>query len=288
MDGSMSSITLTEAAERLGVHYMTAYRYVRTGRLPARKVGREWQVDPVDVEHLRAAGGPGAEVVPVGRGRRRDRSSALVERLVRSDEAGAWTIVEEAVGGGMEPDRVYLDLLAPALGEVGDRWERGELSIAQEHQASALALRLIGRLGPRFARRGRKRGTIIVGAPPDDAHGLPSALISDLLRSHRFDVIDLGADVPIESWCSTCADVDHLAAIGLCASTPGNDAAIRDTIAALRSVTAAPIVLGGLGITDVTHAMALGASEYSDSFGAAVELLADQGPADHGSTRPAS
>ena len=32
-------VTLHEAAERLGVHYMTAYRYVRTGRLPAERDG---------------------------------------------------------------------------------------------------------------------------------------------------------------------------------------------------------------------------------------------------------
>ena len=31
--------TLPEVAEKLGVHYMTAYRYVRTGRLPARTRG---------------------------------------------------------------------------------------------------------------------------------------------------------------------------------------------------------------------------------------------------------
>ena len=31
-------LTLQEAADLLGVHYMTAYRYVRTGRLPARTV----------------------------------------------------------------------------------------------------------------------------------------------------------------------------------------------------------------------------------------------------------
>ena len=32
-----SLITLQEAADRLGVHYMTAYRYVRTGRMPATR-----------------------------------------------------------------------------------------------------------------------------------------------------------------------------------------------------------------------------------------------------------
>ena len=38
-------ISLQEAASRLGVHYMTAYRYVRTGRLPARRDGAQWFVD---------------------------------------------------------------------------------------------------------------------------------------------------------------------------------------------------------------------------------------------------
>ena len=37
---------LQEVADRLGVHYMTAYRYVRTGRLPATRIGAQWWVDP--------------------------------------------------------------------------------------------------------------------------------------------------------------------------------------------------------------------------------------------------
>ena len=44
-----SPITLQEAADRLGVHYMTAYRYVRTGRLPAQRSGSQWLVDPKDL-----------------------------------------------------------------------------------------------------------------------------------------------------------------------------------------------------------------------------------------------
>jgi len=49
-------MTLQEAAERLGVHYMTAYRYVRTGKLPAEKVGVHWMVDRTDVGVSASAG----------------------------------------------------------------------------------------------------------------------------------------------------------------------------------------------------------------------------------------
>ena len=48
-------ITLQEVAERLNVHYMTAYRYVRTGRLAARREGGHYQVSAAEVEKLRAA-----------------------------------------------------------------------------------------------------------------------------------------------------------------------------------------------------------------------------------------
>jgi excisionase family DNA binding protein len=43
---SATGISLRDAAERLGVHYMTAYRDVRTGRLPASRNGVRWRIDP--------------------------------------------------------------------------------------------------------------------------------------------------------------------------------------------------------------------------------------------------
>src|SRR6056297_2092647 len=44
MGATDDHISLQDAADELGVHYMTAYRYVRTGRLEAEKAGAVWQV----------------------------------------------------------------------------------------------------------------------------------------------------------------------------------------------------------------------------------------------------
>ena len=80
-------VTLHEAAERLGVHYMTAYRYVRTGRLPAERDGAHWLVDPIELERL------AAQPSPRHRGHARAGAPArLAARLVAGDEAGAWSI----------------------------------------------------------------------------------------------------------------------------------------------------------------------------------------------------
>ena len=46
-------LTLAEAADHLGVHYMTVYRYVRTGLLPATKFGGSWLISPTDLETVK-------------------------------------------------------------------------------------------------------------------------------------------------------------------------------------------------------------------------------------------
>jgi len=49
-------LSLQEAAELEGVHYMTVYRRVRTGRLAAVKVGSEWRVEAGDLPAAAAVG----------------------------------------------------------------------------------------------------------------------------------------------------------------------------------------------------------------------------------------
>jgi len=89
------SLTLPEVAEKLGVHYMTAYRYVRTGRLPARRIGSVWRIELSDIDKVRS--------LDSVTGRRRTTGvvparSQLEARLLASDEPGAWDVIETCLG----------------------------------------------------------------------------------------------------------------------------------------------------------------------------------------------
>jgi excisionase family DNA binding protein len=251
-------ITLQEVAERLNVHYMTAYRYVRTGRLSARREGGHYQVSAAEVEKLRRRQNRPR------RGRARSASRArLEERLVAGDEAGAWAVIEAALASGMEPKAVYLDLLGAALRSIGDRWAQGQLSVGDEHQASTVASRLIGRLGPLFARRGRKPGTVLVGSVAGETHALPSAILADILRGAGYEVIDLGANTPPVSFAEAARRAHRLLAVLIGATVAGLDRQLADTIAAIRAAQAdVPILLGG---ASVNRALAdrLGADGWS-------------------------
>jgi excisionase family DNA binding protein len=256
------ALTLQEAADELGVHYMTAYRYVRLGLLDATKQGGVWRVRPVDVEAFRK----GSQTSPVTAGEAAPWSERLESRLVAGDNTGAWGVIEQAMASGSELEEIYLNVLTPAMVSIGERWSVGELDIAIEHRASAMAMRLIGRIGPRFVRRGRSRGAVIIATPGGEHHALPVAMLSDLLRLEGWDVSDLGSNVPSASLVQIVRDTPDAVAIGLSVSSMESLAALREACSALRQ--AAPqllIVVGGRAIQGRDHAWALGAHDWAVS-----------------------
>jgi excisionase family DNA binding protein len=262
-------LSLPEAAARLGVHYMTAYRYVRTGRLSARQVGGEWRVKVRDLEAMRNPA-PRRAGRPLGPAATRNR---LIDRLVAGDEVGAWALIESAVVAGLDPVAAHLELLAPAMATVGDRWAEGTVSIDEEHQAAAVANRLIGRLGPRFVRAGRKLGTVVLAGAPDDHHSLPVSLAADVVRAAGYAVVDLGAAVPPAELARAIADVDRLVAVGICTSLTDNEAAVVAAVAAARAARPEALVLVGGVASDDALAAAAGADGHGADAAALVALL---------------
>ena len=271
-DVPTDAIGLRQAADLLGVHYMTAYRYVRSGRLPATKVGAEWQVDPADLARLRD------EPTPPRAGRsaspRAVHRERLERRLLAGDEAGAWGVVESALGSGATPAEVLTRMLSPALRSIGERWAGGELSIADEHRASAVAQRLIARMGPQFARRGRRRATVVLGSAPGDRHSLPTAILSDLLRGEGLEVVDLGADCPADSFADAARAVGGPCAVGVCVTAPEVLEHTAELVAELRRAgVQCPIVVGGGAVTDAELAARLGADLWAGPIDEVVALF---------------
>ncbi|BAN03260.1 cobalamin-dependent protein [Ilumatobacter coccineus] len=254
-----TTLTLHEAAEELGVHYMTAYRYVRLGLLDAEKVGGTWQVGSDAVERFR----DGEQNGPVERGTPAPWAERFEARLVAADGAGAWGVVEAALAAGADLDGLYLDVVAPAMVSIGERWETGELDVAVEHAASGIVTRIMGRLGHRFSRRGRSRGTVVLGAPADETHALPVAILGDLLRLRGWNVLDLGANTPSASFVYAAKAAD-VVAVGISVTNSESlDSAAAACAAMKEADPATKIIVGGRVVRDGEHAMSLGADGWA-------------------------
>jgi methanogenic corrinoid protein MtbC1 len=270
------SIPLSVVAERLGVHYMTAYRYVRLGVLAATQEQGRWMVRADD---LRAFLERRRETPPMP-GRRRagtprspGRLPVLLEgRLTAGDESGAWQLVEDSIARGAAVSDVFVGGLGAALRSIGDRWAAGTLSIAQEHEASRVASRLIARLGAQRPRRGRRLGTAVLAAPAGERHELPTAIVADLLRLEGLHVVDLGADTPADEVVGAVAAHDRVLGVGICITTPLSDderrRSVRADVLRVRRLVDCPVLVGGAALPDRPAAEALGANDWSaDAFG---------------------
>jgi methanogenic corrinoid protein MtbC1 len=121
-------------------------------------------------------------------------------------------------------------------------------------------MRIVGRIGPRFTRRGRSRGVVALGAPSGEFHALPVAMLGDLLRLRGWEVSDFGVDVPSESIAHVIRETNDLLAVGLSVMSSDNLPALAEACAAARSADRdVLVVVGGHAVLDDEQALALGA-----------------------------
>lgn len=274
MAATTTSLNLKQVARHLGVHYMTAYRYVRQGRLPAHQEGTVWFVEAADLERFVAGrdAAAGAAATPgsgsssaVGPTATVDWAERVRTQLVMGNEVEAWAVVERALASGTTAQRAFLDLLGCTVADVGEMVEAGEASTADLHIATVTAQRVAVRLGARFRRRRRSRGTVVLGAPPGELHDLPIAIIADLLRLDAFSVLELGADVPPEAFAVAAERAARPTVVGLGVTRIDHIDAAREVVAAVRAAAPdVPVLVGGQAVRSAEVAAVLGVDAWAD------------------------
>jgi MerR family transcriptional regulator, light-induced transcriptional regulator len=103
-------------------------------------------------------------------------------------------------------EKVCVEVIQLGLRTIGDKWYKNLASAQQEHFATALAHNRIqamiaGTPKPLFDK------TILIGCPAGELHTFPGLLLNLFLRRQGFNVIYLGADIPLEQLTET---VDQL------------------------------------------------------------------------------
>ena len=118
------------------------------------------------------------------------------------------------------PDVVCVELLQKGMADLGEGWYAGRVSIQQEHFASALAMRRLNALfavAPPPARPER----ILAACPPSEDHDMALLMASFILRWRGWEVIYLGANVPLETLDATLRSTAPSLALSVAQTLPG-------------------------------------------------------------------
>ena len=118
--------------------------------------------------------------------------------LLAGDSLGAERAVRAAMREGLSAAAIDIELITPALFMVGDKWATGEITVADEHLASEIVLRVMAlqREAGRTVRR-RHRHRVLLLAPEGERHVIGLNMACDLLLAAGYDTRLLGADVPL-------------------------------------------------------------------------------------------
>jgi methanogenic corrinoid protein MtbC1 len=147
--------------------------------------------------------------------------TALLDAVRRWDVDSLGSLVAQALAVH-GPERAFLEVLAPALVEVGTRWEAGELTVGQEHLASGVVRASLERLIADA--RPTVRGVAVLACAPGEQHEIGLLMLAVLLRADGWNVAYLGPDTPV---ADAVRVADALDAAALCFSVSDEERARR-------------------------------------------------------------
>jgi methanogenic corrinoid protein MtbC1 len=129
----------------------------------------------------------------------------LTDALDEYDEPRAQAVFDRLLSA-CSIDAVLRDAVLPFLHELGLRWERGEISVAQEHFASSV---IRGRLLGLARGWGAGSGPVaVLACPPGEEHDLGLLALGIVLHDRGWRIAYLGPDTPMETLAGAAARVD--------------------------------------------------------------------------------
>lgn len=196
-----------------------------------------------------------------------------LDRLTAGDLRGAVRVCTRLVDAGHPVDAIVADVLAPAQAEVGARWERAELTVAEEHSATAITDAALAALAQDLPEPPAAAQLLLV-CVEGEWHSLPARMTATRLEARGWPVRFLGASAPAEDIAAYADALCPLAAVISATMASFLPGAAR-TIAAVHRANVAALAGGAAFAGDATRADAVGADAWAADVDHADRRLAE-------------
>ncbi len=181
--------------------------------------------------------------------------SDLREAVLYFDPEEAAKLAQKALDNGVDPVTALEEGLAKPLREIGDRFGTGEAFIT-ELIAAAQAMEAGAEvLNKEITRRGatrKKVGTFLIGTVEGDIHSIGKNIVATMLSTAGFQVIDLGTDVPTQTFIDNVKKhrPDILGLSALMTTTMTKQREVIEALKAAGLRDGLKIIVGGAPVTE--------------------------------------
>lgn len=200
-----AKLTTKNVARLLNVSEATVKRWADDGVLASEKtVGGHRRFDIESIAQLRRERNPEGGAVPVAtvvQSAAKPLLSAddFLRLILAGDEVEAGAALVDAYLAHHSLDSIFENIVTQAMHELGDLWLKGSVTVADEHLATRVVLTALQKLRGVIVPHEPNGLTAICCGSEDDLHELPVHLVTLILESEGWNVIDLGANTPLFS-----------------------------------------------------------------------------------------
>jgi corrinoid protein of di/trimethylamine methyltransferase len=125
----------------------------------------------------------------------------LRDKLVALDFDGAKRAAQEALDAGISPQRIVTEGIGEGMNIVGKKFEQSEYFLSELIVAGEVAKEVTQLLQPHLkGTQLKKLGKVVIGTVRGDLHDIGKNIVAMMLETAGFEVVDLGSDVPAESF----------------------------------------------------------------------------------------
>ncbi len=181
-------------------------------------------------------------------------------------------LVQEALNEGSKAQDI-LQTMIGGMKIVGDKFSAGEIFVPEMLIAAKAMAKGVEVLKPHLAGGpSTSLGTCIIGTVEGDLHDIGKNLVTLMLGSAGFDMVDLGVDQKPEKFIEAIKNNKNVKLVACSALLTTTLPSLKNTVKAIRDsgLKGFKIIVGGAPVTQA-FATEIGADAYAPDAGAAAD-----------------
>jgi len=137
--------------------------------------------------------------------------NTVIEAILEGNKDESVQLAQRAITEKMDLNEVIEKGYIPGIQQVGQLWDEGEYFLPELITSAECMKAAMKLMKPELKKAQidvRSAGKIVIGTVEGDIHDIGKNLVASILSANGFEVVDLGADVKLETFIEKAAEVN--------------------------------------------------------------------------------
>ena len=198
----------------------------------------------------------------------------MADEVMKGNSDSVKVLVEKALSQDMSAEEILNSGLLEGMSIVSEKFKNNEIFIPEVLISAKAMSSGLEILKPLLAEAEvESKGKVVIGTVRGDLHDIGKNIVAMMLQGAGFDVVDLGADVPVEKFVEFVKK-ERADVVGMSALLTTTMISMKDTVEALENADLrenVKIIIGGAPVTE-SYAAQIQADGYAPDAASAVDL----------------